>query len=136
MLPSDDVISVHAYLVSREVRLLAAVGTVEDDEYKIDEARMKLHAVATESAGTQALVPIPFLVKDSDLPHVTVGFAAHTWVVELYEWANRDLTVPHEMAMRINGLLHGYSGDAIAEFERHQSGWRVCRHPQARTTSC
>lgn len=86
MLPSDDAISEHAYLVSRGVRLLAVVGSVENNEESIAEVRDKLHEAATESAGTQAIVPIPFLIENARVPRVTAGFAAHTWIVDLYEW--------------------------------------------------
>lgn len=124
MLPSNDVIREHAYLVSRGVRLLAVCGTIDDSERNKAAMRDKLKDAAVESAGSQDIVPIPFLVDHPDSPRVTVGFASHTWVIDAYEWIQRG-SVPSEMVCRIIGLLHGYSGEAISQFERNQTGWRT-----------
>lgn len=124
MLPSDDVIIEHAYLVSRRVRLLAVCGTIDDSERNKVAMRDKLNAAAVESAGSQDIVPIPFLANHPDFPQVTVGFASHSWVIDTHEWIQQN-TLPSEMACRIIGLLHGYSGEAIAQFERNQAGWRT-----------
>lgn len=124
-LPSVEVMKEHAYLVGRGVRLLAIVGSIEDDPYTISEALIMLNETSAESAGSQERVPIPFLVKNPPpLNQITIGFASHAWVVDIYEWLS-DKNVPLEMTGRVLGLLLGYSGDAIEQFENRTAGQRV-----------
>ena len=123
-LPSVEVMSEQAYLVARGVRLLAIVGTVENMFETVVDVRQMLYEAAVESAGSQAGVPIPFLVKDTGTNLVSVGFASHGWVVDVYEWL-LDGTVPDQMVSRVMGLLLGYSGDAVAQYEYMQAGQRV-----------
>ena len=123
-LPSVEVMSEQAYLVARGVRLLAIVGTVENVLGDVVDVRQMLYEAAVESAGSQASVPIPFLVKDAGTNLVSVGYASHGWVVDVYEWLMSN-TVPDQMASRVMGLLLGYSGDAVMQYERVQAGQRV-----------
>lgn len=123
-LPSVEVMSEQAYLVARGVRLLAIVGTVENVLETMVDVRQKLYEAAVESAGSQARVPIPFLVEVSGIGRVEVGFASHDWVVDVYEWLLGG-DVPDQMVGRVIGMLLGYSGDAVAQYERMQAGQRV-----------
>lgn len=123
-LPSVGGMNEQAYLVARGVRLLAIVGAVEDDSELVTAARQMLYEAAVESAGSQARVPIPFLMKCSDTNLVDIGFASHEWVVDVYEWILSGC-VPDQMVSRVMGMLLGYSGDAIMQYERMQAGQRV-----------
>jgi hypothetical protein len=123
-LPSVEVMGEQAYLVARGVRLLAIVGVVEDVFDTVVDVRQMLFEAAVESAGSQAYVPIPFLVKNPDTKLIDVGFASHGWVVDVYEWLLAG-TVPDQMVSRVMGLLLGYSGDAVAQYEHWQAGQRV-----------
>lgn len=123
-LPSAEVMKEQAYLVGRGVRLLAIVDSVENVIETIVDVRQMLNEVAVESAGSQERVPIPFLIKDPHTNWVRIGFAAYVWVIDIYEWL-LDGTVPEKMACRVEGLLLGYSGAAIAQYEYMQAGQRV-----------
>ena len=123
-LPSVEVVSEQAYLVARGVRLLAIVGAVKDDPELVATVSQMLYEAAVESAGSQARVPIPFLTKCSGTNLVDLGFASHEWVVDVYEWILSGY-VPDQMVGRVMGMLLGYSGDAIMQYERMQAGQRV-----------
>lgn len=124
-LPSIEIMKEQAYLVGRGVRLLAIVGTIEDEPYTISEALIMLNEASVAASGSQERVPIPFLVKNpAPLNRITIGFASHAWVVDVYEWlSEKDVSL--KMTGRILGLLLGYSGDAIENFENRTAGQRV-----------
>lgn len=122
----DELIVDHAYLVARGVRLLAVIGTVRNTEMATDVMNQRLAKIAAESAGTQELYPIPLLMGEEGCEWATVGFASHEWVINAYEWLQGD-DVPGDIANRLIGLLHGYSGEAISKFGRNTSGWRTSR---------
>ena len=124
-LPSAEVMAEQAYLIGRGVRLLAIVGPVEDATDTLVDVRQMLYDAAVESAGSQERTPIPFLIKDPRTNWIRAGFAAHAWVIDVYEWLLTD-SVPDQMTSRVLGLLLGYSGDAVAQFEYMQAGQRVC----------
>lgn len=114
----------NAYLVSRGVRLMALVDTVYDGPEEAQRAYDRAYDVASESGAMHALVPIPFAIQSERFDKaVHIGFAAHEWVIDMYRWALSE-EVSEENFHRIRGLLLGYSGDAIAAFERFQ-----CAHP-------
>ena len=106
------------------MRLLAIVGTVENVLETMIDVRQMLYEAAVESAGSQASVPIPLLVEVSGTGRVEVGFASHDWVVDVYEWLLGG-DIPDQMVGRVTGVLLGYSGDAVAQYERMQAGQRV-----------
>lgn len=122
-LPSVEVVSEQAYLVARGVRLLAVAGVVKDVVENVVDMRQMLYEAAVESAGSQERVPIPFLVKDPDTNLINLGYASHEWVIDVYEWLLGG-TVPPQMVSRVMGLLLGYSGDAVAQYECMQAGQR------------
>ncbi|MCY4115482.1 MAG: hypothetical protein OXF55_01170 [Caldilineaceae bacterium] len=103
---------------------MAIVGTVENELETKVVVRQMLYEAAVESAGSQASVPIPFLVEVSGIGQVKVGFASHEWVVDVFEWLLGG-EVPDQMVSRLMGLLLGYGGDATAQYERMQAGQRV-----------
>ena len=142
-LPSDELMREQAYLVSRGVRSLAILGTIENSSENSAVAYERMADIATESAGSQAIVPIPFLVEKPGPNRISFGFASYTWVVNVYQWLSHD-PVPPTMVSRILGLLLGYSAEAIAEYERFQTGRRVSQsnlneerppHPKAYSTT-
>lgn len=102
---------------------MAVCGTIDDSVQSQTIVRDKLHEAAVRSVGTQAIVPIPFGGEKPDIKRVTIGFAAFLWVIDVYEWLRQD-SVPSGISCKIIGLLHGYSGEAIAQYERHQADWR------------
>lgn len=123
-LPPVDVLNEQAYLVARGVRLLAVAGVVEDTIENLVDVRQMLYEASVESAGSQERVPIPFLIKTPGTNLVNLGYASHESVVDVYEWLLGG-TLPGQMVIRVMGLLLGYSGEAIAQFECMQAGQRV-----------
>src|SRR5690348_4926586 len=90
---SNDYIAEHAYLVERGVRPLGIVGHVEADGLVMLQAAGQL-----ERASIGAAV-IPFVIPRLD-GFADCGFAAASWVVDLYEWLLRSENVPQEQAHR------------------------------------
>ena len=124
MLFSDDAIQEQAYLVSRGVRPLALVGTVEaGDEFEVMRTVQRLETV--QVGDSLALMPIVMAVERYDDPLVDLGFASHSWVVDTFDWINRNVPAPHRD--RMLGLMLGYSADAIAAFDASHSGQRFTR---------
>ena len=116
-------LSESAYLVSRGVRLMALVDIIHDDYHKACRAYDQAIDIASGSGAMHALVPIPFAIlsKRYDKGAVHVGYASHGWVIDMYSWALSG-EVSEENFHRVRGLLLGYSGDAIASFERFSIG--------------
>ena len=123
-LPPVDVLNEQAYLVARGVRLLAVAGVVEDTIENLVDVRQMLYEASVESAGSQERVPIPFLIKTPGTNLINFGYASHEWVIDVYEWLLDD-TVPDQMVSRVMGMLLGYSGEAVAQYECMQAGQRV-----------
>jgi len=105
-LPSVEVMSGQAYLVTRGLRLLAIVGTVKNVPEVAADLRQILYEIAVESAASQASVLIPFLAQSPNINRVEIGHASHGWVVGVYERLLRS-TVPEQMVSSVMGLLLG-----------------------------
>ena len=114
----------HAYLISRGVRPMSLLGTIANDPYEVDDVYDKMCAIASQTGGTQDVIPVPFAILCSSIGRVNIGFAAFEWIVDMYRWLlNEEL--PAKNRNRITGLLFGYSPAAIASFEKFQSGQLV-----------
>ena len=118
MLPSDDLIQEQAYLISRGVRPLALVGTIETDPDEMLRVYNKLSLVRTGTANGHE--PIAVVVARQDGECADVGYAARAWVVDTFRWLSENAPQPH--LNRLMGLLLGYSPDAIAALEEAESG--------------
>jgi hypothetical protein len=108
-LPSDDLLSEHAYLVARGVRPLALVGLCPAEPLVMTRIATRVEGVAEQGA-------IPFVVDQRD-GTASYGYAAARWVLDLYEWAIAGEQIPQEQRERILGLLLGYSVAAVSEYE-------------------
>ncbi len=56
---------------------------------------------------------------------VEIGYASHQWIVDLLEW-NKENEDPY--GAMIQGLVLGYSAEAIEKFITYQSGLRHLRY--------
>jgi hypothetical protein len=115
---SDDLVREHAYLVARGVRPLAIIGECSADTVTMMRAATRIEALSVPGA-----IPFVFDCKDGAAEY---GYAAESWVVDLFEWlmtATRD-AVPTEHRHHVLGLLLGYSPAAVREFQSHTSGRR------------
>jgi len=116
LLPSDDLITEHAYLVARGVRPLALTGWCPADAVVMLRVTTRLESAAETGA-------LPFVIDHQD-GSASFGYAAARWVLDLYEWIVRDTAVPQEQRERITGLLLGYAPDAISRYEEGVTGRR------------
>ncbi len=90
VIPSDDVLCEHAYLVARGVRPLSLAGHLEiEDEVSLLSIATKIERHAQPNV-------VPFVVDHGDRI-ASFGYASTRWVVDLYEWAVRDPAVPENM---------------------------------------
>ena len=113
---SDSAIYENGYLVSRGVRPLALVGTVETEP--VTMLRM-YDRLSSFSFGTSALaVPIPFVLPRNKLAEA--GFASRGWIVDTLKWVLTNVPEPHQR--RLIGLLLGYSEDAVAAHDEAMRG--------------
>ncbi len=117
-LPSEDVLSEHAYLVARAVRPVAIAGNCEAETAVMKRAMTRLRS----AAGTAA---IPFVIDEGD-GVATCGYASHPWAVDLLRWALTS--APPEQVHRILGLLLGYGAESI---ERHEALSVACARPES-----
>src|SRR5437667_1474184 len=104
---SDELIDEQSYLVARGVRALALVGRCRADSVLMLRAATRLEALADTRV-------VPFVLDRGD-GVAECGFAAASWVLDLYRWlalAN-PATLPPQHRERVIGLLLGYSVDAI-----------------------
>ena len=112
-----------AYLISRGVRPLALVDTVEaKNPVEILKAYNKMQFVLTDNhpgMGSGVHV-IPFAILRKEGDWVDVGFAARAWVVDTLKWIQDNAPQPH--LDRLLGLMLGYSPDAIAANDESGSG--------------
>lgn len=113
MLPSQDLIAEHAYLVARGVRALAVVGRCE-----ADAAQMLSTATELERHAQAGAVPFVFDRGDGVADY---GYAAAAWVLDLYRWLHSD-GVPATYRHHVTGLLLGYSAAAIREHDEAGAG--------------
>ena len=120
---SDDYVAEHAYLVERGVRPMAIV-----DHIVAEPEAMLLAASRLEQASIETAV-VPFVVVRGD-GFADCGFAAVSWIVDLYEWMVKSNDVPIEHAHRIRGLLLGYSPEAIRAHDERTSGRRFTWSPE------
>lgn len=105
----DEVVREHCYLVARGVRPMAHVGCCPAaDEVELQRLAVTLSNIAGDGG------PIPFVVTRGD-GIADYGFAACSWVIDLFRWATKD-AVPPLQRDRIVGLLLGYSSEAIARY--------------------
>jgi hypothetical protein len=109
MVPHDDTIREHAWLIARGVRTMALVGTVELDQKPMENAFIKLGQIAGGSA-------IPFVIPRRDLGHAEVGYAAAPWIIDLFEWLG---TQPARIYSQVLGLLLGNSAAEIADHDAY-----------------
>lgn len=109
-LPSADLVREQAYQISRGVRPMALLGTCGHD--RIAEVRGLLTV-----QGQHHPEALPFVLSDGDVVHF--GFAAASWVVDLFRWAQGQ---PEAQRERIEGLLLGYGP---REIERHDEARRA-----------
>jgi hypothetical protein len=112
---SDDYISEHAYLVARGLRPMAIVGHVKTDDLLMLQVASKLE-IATCNINV-----IPFVIPRKD-DFADCGFAAATWVLELYAYIVQSGDIPDKHMHRIRGLLLGYSAEAIRQHDERTSG--------------
>jgi len=112
---SDDYISEHAYLVARGVRPMAIVGHIKADDLLMLQVASKLEIATCD------INVIPFAIPRND-GFADCGFAAATWVLELYAYIIQSDELPEEHMHRIRGLLLGYSAEAIRQHDERTSG--------------
>jgi hypothetical protein len=110
-----DLAREHAELVAVGVREIAEVGSVRAEPDSMLRAATILEQLAPHGATAFVVPTIDGLA--------VCGFAAHEWSLDLYQWALSE-GVPQKQRARIVGLLHGYSGEAVREFEARGCGRR------------
>jgi hypothetical protein len=115
--PCPEILLEHAYLVARRVRCLAIVGRYAAPD---GIANVRL-ATLVEQYSLPGVVP--FVVDLGD-ERSDCGYAAATWVLELYRWlvTTAHGTIPEVHQERIVGLLLGYGPEAIRAFEEENAG--------------
>lgn len=118
-LPCDEVLAEQAYLVARGVRQLSLAGHCHIA--KGDPA--VLLAVATQVERHTVPNVIPFVVDHGD-GVASYGYSESRWVLDLYEWAVKNPSVPQEQRHRIIGLLLGYGTPAVSQHDEEGSGRR------------
>lgn len=118
-LPSEDVLTEQAYLVARGVRPLSLAGHCHLPEGD-DTAMLRIATHVERHAEPNA---IPFVVDHGD-GVASYGYSESRWVLDLYEWAVKDPSVPQEQRHRIVGLLLGYGTPAVSRHEEEGSGRR------------
>jgi hypothetical protein len=110
---SDDALHEHAYLVARQVRPLAIVGQCRAELEAMRAITARLEQVSTPGA-------IAFVCESGD-GIAAYGYAAASWVLDLYQWLLTDNAVTSKQRHRIIGLLLGYSVSAISDFTAAES---------------
>ena len=98
-----------AYLVSRGVRSLALLDSIERSDVTMRQAFDYLHEAASRWDNV-----IPFVLPRGDMECAMTGFAAEPWVIDLLAWSYRQPLRQHH---QILGLLLGYSAKAIAKHD-------------------
>lgn len=112
---SSERIQEHAYLIANGVRLLALIGTCEAEPATMLRVTTQLENAASPNS-------IPFVFDRGD-GLADFGYAACSWVLDLFQWATRaDSRIPARQKHRIRGILLGYGAEAIRTFEERSSG--------------
>ena len=102
------------YLVARGVRLLSWIHStcefteVEDILLKLENKEYKTSTVV------QSCQPIPFCVNNKDC--YELGYAAHEWVVQVFQDILNSSDISHISYHAIVGMLLGYDGQSIHGF--------------------
>lgn len=117
LMPNQDVLAEHAYLVARDVRPIAIAG-----HFHTDGASTLRIATLVEGAAPAEEV-VPFVIDHGDGTG-SFGYAANRWTLDFYEWSVTDRSIPEQQKHRIVGLLLGYSPVAISRYEESGSGRR------------
>lgn len=120
LVPNQDVLLEHAYLVARGVRPVAIAG-----HFPTKSASALRIATLIEAAAPQEGA-LPFVIDHGD-ESGSFGFAANRWSLDFYEWAVTDGSIPEQQRHRIVGLLLGYSPEAISRYEETGSGRRFAQ---------
>lgn len=110
-----------ARLIAHGVRAMALVGECGAGEIEILRAYTMLEACACPR--------VLAFVADRGDGIADLGYAAASWVIELYRWLTTDHAVPEIHQHRMIGLLLGYAPSSIREFEEGM------RHRPARVNS-
>ena len=110
---SDDLVREQAYLISRGVRPLSIVESIDPDESGMHAAFCRLQDAAAPYQGA-----IPFVLPMGDDGSATAGFAAEQWVVDLLGWSYANAPARHHS--QIVGLLLGYTPRAIAVYDEYR----------------
>ena len=111
VLEEIELINEQAYLVSRGVRHLALLGSIDRDDKEIRKAFVRLNQMAIDPA-------IPFVLPRKDVDCAMVGFASSKWVIDLLEWSYNY--APLRQRHCILGLLLGYSASTISEHDARE----------------
>jgi hypothetical protein len=112
---SSERIQEHAYLIANGVRLLALLGTCEAEQTTMLRVTTQLENAASPNS-------IPFVFDRGD-GLADFGYAASSWVLDLFQWATRaDSGIPARQRHRIRGILLGYGAEAIRAFEERSCG--------------
>lgn len=109
---SPELLAEQAYLVARGVREIADIGTVAADPESM------LRATTVLESAAQGAIPFVFPVQDG---RAVCGFAGHRWSLELFKWSVTT-DVPPEHRASILGLLHGYAGVAVRDYDEQGCG--------------
>lgn len=86
------------------------------EPFQSDPLLMLRVATRLETLGVEGVVP--FVIDRGD-GVAECGFAADQWVVETFQWMQKNIKKPYYS--RILGLLLGYSASAIHNYEQKQS---------------
>jgi hypothetical protein len=109
---APELLAEQAYLVARGVREIADVGTVSADPDSM------LRATTVLESAAQGAIAFVFPSHDG---RAVCGFAGHRWSLELFKWVvTADL--PPEHRASILGLLHGYAGAAVRDYDEQGCG--------------
>jgi hypothetical protein len=108
----DEMLNEGAYLVARGVRPLALMqdGTMDNGAMLRAMTRLGMHGEPPA---------IPFVLDHHDGTG-SYGYAAASWVIDLYRWAR--LQAPDTVRAQVIGLLLGYSPEAVSRYMEAKSG--------------
>jgi hypothetical protein len=102
--PSEDLIREEAKLISRGVRSLTVIGQCDSTRETVAQTARQISKLAEDGA-------LPFVLDRGD-GLADYGFAAASWVIELYHWM-QHADIPPVQCKRILELLLGYSPRSI-----------------------
>lgn len=120
LVPNQDMLAEHAYLVARGVRPVAIAG-----HFAPATASALRISTLIEAAAPQEAV-LPFVIDHGD-GSGSFGFAENRWSLDFYEWTVTDRSIPEQQRHRIIGMLLGYSPVAISRYEECGSGRRFAQ---------